>query len=78
MNQGALGWILLGVAVLGLSAAAVIFGLNLLPTTANMESRLGTVVPLMITWAMIWLTVASGIALALYIFAYGIGKVGRS
>jgi hypothetical protein len=78
MNQGALGWIVLGVAVLGLSAAALLFGVNLLPTTENMQSKLGTAMPLLLTWGMIWLTVASGVALALYIFAYGIGKVGRS
>jgi hypothetical protein len=78
MNQGALGWIVLGIGVLGLSAAALIFGVNMLPSTANMQSRLGTVVPLIITWGMIWLTVASGVALALYVFAYGMGKVDRS
>ena len=78
MNQGAFGWILLGIAVLCLSAVAVIFGVSMLPSTANMQSRLGTVVPLVITWGMIWMTVASGVALAIYLFAYGMGKVGRS
>ena len=77
MNQGAFGWILLGIAVLCLSAVAVIFGVSMLPSTANMQSRLGTVVPLVITWGMIWISVAMGVVLAIYVFAYGLGKVRR-
>jgi len=75
MKQGALGWIVLGIAVLGLSALALIFGVNLLPPAETMQGKLGTIAPLIITWGMIWLTVLSGIALAIYVFAYGMGKV---
>ena len=77
MNQGTLGWIVLGVATLGLSAAALIFGVNLLPPAATMQGKLGTIAPLVITWGMIWLTVVSGVGLAVYIFAYGAGKIRR-
>ena len=75
MNQGTLGWILLGISVLGLSALILVFGVNMLPPSANMQGKLGTIAPLIITWGMIWLTVASGVALAIYVFAYGMGKV---
>jgi hypothetical protein len=77
MNQGSLGWILLGIAVLGLSALALVFGVNMLPPTENMQSKLGTIAPLIITWGMIWITVAMGVVLAIYVFAYGLGKVSR-
>ena len=77
MNQGSLGWILLGIASLGLSALIVIFGVNMLPASATMQNRLGTIAPLIITWGMIWITVAMGVVLALYVFAYGLGKVSR-
>jgi hypothetical protein len=77
MNQGALGWMVLGVATLVLSASALIFGVNLLPSAETMQGKLGTIAPLVITWAMIWITVASGVGLAIYIFAYGAGKISR-
>jgi hypothetical protein len=75
MSQGTLGWILLGIATLALSASALIFGVNLLPPAESMQGKLGTIAPLIITWGMIWITVLSGVGLAIYIFAYGMGKV---
>ena len=77
MNQGTLGWILLGITVLVLSALTLVFGVNMLPESASMQGKLGTIAPLIITWGMIWITVAMGILLAIYVFAYGLGKVGR-
>ena len=77
MNQATLGWIVLGIAVLCLSAITLVFGVNLLPPSATMQGKLGTIAPLIITWGIIWLTVASGIALAIYVFAFGLGKVSR-
>jgi len=77
MNQGALGWIVLGVATLVLSAGALLFGVSLLPPAETMQGKLGTIAPLIITWGMIWLTVVSGVGLAIYIFAYGTGKIRR-
>ena len=75
MNQGTLGWIVLGVATLVLSAGALLFGVSLLPPAETMQGKLGTIAPLIITWGMIWLTVVSGVGLAIYIFAYGTGKI---
>jgi hypothetical protein len=75
MNQGMFGWIVLGVATLVLSAGALLFGVSLLPPAATMQGKLGTIAPLIITWGMIWLTVVSGVGLAIYVFAYGAGKV---
>jgi hypothetical protein len=75
MNQGSLGWIALGVATLILSAGALVFGVSLLPAAETMQGKLGTIAPLIITWGMIWLTVLSGVGLAIYIFAYGTGKI---
>ena len=77
MIQGALGWMVLGVATLVLSAAALIFGVNLLPAAETMQGKLGTIAPLVITWGMIWLTVISGVGLAIYVFAYGSGRFSR-
>jgi hypothetical protein len=77
MNQGGLGWILLGIATLGLAAVIVIFGSNMLPASESMQGKLGTIAPLVITWGMIWITVVMSIALAIYVFAYGLGKITR-
>jgi hypothetical protein len=75
MNQGTFGWIVLGIVTLVLSAGALMFGVSLLPPAATMQGKLGTIAPLIITWGMIWLTVLSGVGLAIYVFAYGAGKV---
>lgn len=77
MNQGGLGWILLGIATLGLSALTLIFGSNMLPASESMQGKLGTIAPLIITWGMIWITVVMSVVLAIYVFAYGLGKVNR-
>jgi hypothetical protein len=77
MNQGTLGWILLGIAVLALSALTLVFGVNMLPASESMQGKLGTIAPLIITWGMIWISVAMGVVLAIYVFAYGLGKVRR-
>ena len=77
MNTGTLGWIALGLVTLVLSAGALLFGVSLLPPAATMQGKLGTIAPLIITWGMIWLTVVSGVGLAIYVLAYGTGKVTR-
>ena len=78
MNRNGLSWILGGIAVLGLSAVSVIFGLSLLPSSKTMQSKLGTLAPLVITWGMIWISVLMGIALAGFLFATGMSKARRS
>jgi hypothetical protein len=42
-----------------------------------MQGKLGTIAPLIITWGMIWITAVCGVGLAIYIFAYGAGKISR-
>jgi hypothetical protein len=44
MNQGALGWMVLGVGVLCLSALTLIFGVNLLPRRHRCR-EVGTIAP---------------------------------
>ena len=60
---------------LGLGAGALIFGQSLLPPFAVMQSKLGTTVPLYITWGMIGSTIAIAIALAGFLVATGLGMV---
>ena len=78
MNKNGLNWILGGVVVLALCAIALVFGVNLLPSTEKMQSKLGTLAPLIITWGMIWLSVAMGVALAGFLFATGMSKSRES
>jgi hypothetical protein len=56
--------ILWAIAALGLAALGVVFGMNLLPTAESVESRLGTAMPLVVTWVVIGMTVVAAIALA--------------
>ena len=67
-------WIL-ALAALGMGAAALIFGTSMLPPAAVMQSKLGTIAPLYITWGMIWLTVAIAVALAAFLIGTGLGIV---
>ena len=77
MNRNAVSWILGGIAVLGLSAVSVIFGMSLLPSSEKMQSKLGTLAPLVITWGMIWISVLMGIALAGFLFVTAMNKARR-
>src|SRR6185312_13258943 len=74
MNQGALGWILLGIVMLVFSAAGLVFGVSLLPPAETKQSKQETTVPLILTWGMIWVTTLSGVVMAIYILAYGLGR----
>ena len=78
MSQSATAWILGAILVLGLSAAAMVFGVELLPASATMQSKLGTAVPVFLTWGMIWLTALSGVAVAIFLFATGMSKARGS
>ena len=66
---------LLAVVALGLGAGAFLFGQSLLPTFAVMQSKLGTLVPLYLTWGMIWITTAIGVAIAAFLIGTGLGMV---
>ena len=67
-------WTLTLVA-LGMGAAAMIFGMTMLPAAAVMQGKLGTIAPLYITWGMIWITIAIAVALAAFLVATGLGMV---
>lgn len=66
---------LLAIAVAVLGCGAVLFGVYLLPSTDVMQSRLGTLAPLYITWGMIWITVAVTIGLAGFLVGTGLGVI---
>ena len=57
-------------AVLGIMG--VVFGLNLLPTAEAVQNRLGTAVPLYLTWGMIMLTAVAAIGLAAFLVKSGL------
>ena len=78
MNRDAIGWIAGAVVVLGLAAWALILGSNLLPAFEVMQSKLNTVMPLIITWGMIWITVLSAVALAGFLIMTGLSKARES
>jgi heme/copper-type cytochrome/quinol oxidase subunit 2 len=66
-------WIVAALVVLGLGAAGVVFGLNLLPTREAAEAK-GTYAPWLGTWVMIWVVVAMTVVLAGFLFATGLGR----
>ena len=78
MNRDAIGWIVGAVAVLCLAAWALILGTTLLPEFAVMQSKLNTVMPLIITWGMIWITILSAVALAGFLIMTGLSKARES
>ena len=75
MNRSSLTWILAAIVVVGLGAAPVVFGMRLTPPMAEMQSKLGTIAPLYITWGMIWIAFAMSAALAAFCVATGLGLV---
>lgn len=77
MNQNAVKWIIAAIAVLGLAAGCVMFGVNLLPPRIVAEER-GTVAPWLLTWAMIWMTALIAVAIAAFLVATAVGKVSQS
>ena len=61
MNRVAI--ILVAIVTLGLAVAAVILGQNLI-LPLDVSTQRGAGVPWYITWAMVWVTVLSAVALA--------------
>lgn len=78
MSENGIAWILGAIVVLGLGASSVILGVNLMPTGAVLESKLGTLAPWILTWGMIWITVLTAVALAGFLVATGVRKFRRS
>ena len=75
MKQSSVTWILAAIIVLALGAATVLLGNGLTPPMAEMQSKLGTIAPLYITWGMIWIAFAMAAALAAFCVATGLGLV---
>jgi hypothetical protein len=63
VSMSRIGWILFAVVTLVLSAYLLALGMHLLPPAADMQSKLKTIAPLIITWGMIWIGALIGIAL---------------
>lgn len=77
MNRNAVKWIVGAIAVLGLAAASLIFGMTLMPSRARAQ-EVGTVVPWFLTWGMIWTTVLIAVTIAGFLIVTGVSKVRRS
>lgn len=78
MSENGLSWIVGAVLVLALGASSIVFAVNLMPTGAVLQEKLGTLAPWILTWAMIWMTVAASVVLAGFLFATGMRKFRRS
>jgi len=59
------------VASIGLSAACVMFGLNLVPPLAVAREAQGSPVPWLLIWSFIMITVLTGVILASYLVITG-------
>jgi uncharacterized membrane protein YidH (DUF202 family) len=71
MTRFAFPSILSAIVVIGLAVVAIILGLNLLPTRVEAIEK-GTYAPWLIVWAMIAIVEVCSIALAGFLFMYGL------
>ena len=67
-------WVIGALAVLALMGICIAVGTTLLPPM-SVASTKGTLVPWLITWAMILATTAMGVVVAVYMVGIGFGKV---
>jgi|HubBroStandDraft_6_1064221.scaffolds.fasta_scaffold1108180_2 hypothetical protein len=67
-------WVIGALAVLALMGICIAVGTTLLPPM-SVASTKGTLVPWLITWAMILATTAMGVVVAVYMVGIGLGKV---
>jgi hypothetical protein len=67
-------WVIGALAVLALMGICIAVGTTLLPPM-SVASTKGTLVPWLITWAMILATTAMGVVVAVYMLGIGLGKV---
>jgi len=72
MHQSKIEWVSYAVVVLALGVGGVLFGYNLLPEMSVAEER-GVVIPWMLTWAMVWMTLVTAIVIAWYVIRTGGG-----
>lgn len=73
MKRNPLGWILSGVAVLGVAILTFWLGQTLLPPKATAQT-VGTIVPWYFTWGLIWMTVVISVIIAGNLFAVGLNR----
>lgn len=77
MNRNAVKWVVGAVAVLALAPISVMFGLTLLPSRMGAQQR-GTLVPWLLTWGLISVTVLIAVALAGFLAVVGLSDGRRS
>jgi len=73
MNRNPVKWIVSAIAVLGLAPVSVLFGMTLLPAR-SVAQEAGTLVPWVLTWAVIWMTALIAVVLAGFLIATGMRK----
>jgi len=66
-------WIAGAVGVVALIGVCLVVSMTLMPPEAEVQVK-GTFVPWVITWGMVWLTAAMGLAIAGFMVAVGLGK----
>jgi hypothetical protein len=77
MNRFAIPAIVVSLVVFGLALVTYLLGVNLLPSQAEAVEK-GTVAPLRIVWAMIWLMEICAIALGVSLLRRGIQGLTRN
>jgi hypothetical protein len=70
MTRFAAPAVVLSILVAGLAVLAIVLGINLLPTRMEALDK-GTFAPWVIVWAMIVLTDVCALALAVFLFNWG-------
>ena len=65
-------WFAGAAVTFGLAVVALLLGRGFLPSSEAMQKKLGTLAPLVITWGLIWITVAMAVVLAGYLVATGL------
>ncbi len=64
-------WMLGALAVVGMAAFVLWLGVVIMPPMA-IAQELGTVVPWFITWGLLWITIAIGLAIAGFVAKVGL------
>lgn len=62
-------WKVVGVVVLAIALLNIVLGINLLPSLGEAREK-NTFVPLLITWAMIWVSAGSATVLAGFLLTW--------
>jgi hypothetical protein len=73
MNLKTVRWILGAIITLGVAVVTEMIGSTLLPPMAEAQ-RKGTITPWMITWGMVWGTVALAVVVAGFLVVTGLSK----